>query len=219
MNRDNIYSIAIDGPAGAGKSTVSKSVAKKLKIEYIDTGAMYRALTLKIIEKNVDITDEKKLKNLLNTTEIDFSNSHIHLDGKEVDKEIRRDDVTKKVSDVSAINIVREKMLDAQRNIAKNKSVIMDGRDIGTDVLTDAKYKFFLNASLHERAKRRYEEIKDRKITLSEVENDIKERDYKDINRAIAPLRKAEDAFEIDTTNMNIEEVINFIINFIKEKQ
>ncbi len=213
------FAVAVDGPAGAGKSTVSKVIAKKLGIEYIDTGAMYRAFTLKVLRSGIDIRNEESLKELLDSTEIDFSEGHIYLDGKEVDREIRENEVTENVSDVSSIGAVREKLVDNQRKIAENKSVIMDGRDIGTNVLVNAKYKFFLNASLDERARRRYEEIKDRGLSYEEIREDIRIRDEKDRNREISPLKKAEDAHEVDTTDMDTDEVIQYIIDFIEKNE
>lgn len=213
------YAIAVDGPAGAGKSTVSKEVAKKLGIEYIDTGAMYRALTLKLLENNIDIKDIDKLNKILKETKIDFNDGHIYLDGRLVDEEIRETRVTLNVSDVSALTVVREKLVDSQREIAKNKSVIMDGRDIGTNVLIDAEYKFYLNASLEERARRRYEEIKDRGETYEGIKEDIRVRDDKDKSRKIAPLKKAKDAIEIDSTSMMAKDVINLIIDYVKKDE
>lgn len=213
------FAVAVDGPAGAGKSTVSKVIAKKLGIEYIDTGAMYRAFTLKVLRSGIDIRNEESLKELLDSTEIDFSEGHIYLDGKEVDREIRENEVTENVSDVSSIGAVREKLVDNQRKIAENKSVIMDGRDIGTNILVNAKYKFFLNASLDERARRRYEEIKDRGLSYEEIREDIRIRDEKDRNREISPLKKAEDAHEVDTTDMDTDEVIQYIIDFIEKNE
>ncbi|MDO5707475.1 MAG: (d)CMP kinase [Andreesenia angusta] len=213
-----VYSIAVDGPAGAGKSTVSKIVAKRLGIEYIDTGAMYRAFTLKLINENIGANDLESLKNILKKTEIDFINGHIYLDGKSVDKEIRENNVTERVSDISTIEIVREKLVDLQRNIAKNKSVIMDGRDIGTNVLKDSKYKFYLNASLDIRAKRRYEEIKDKGLSFEEIKKDINLRDEKDKNRLVSPLKKAKDAHEIDSSYMSTEEVVDYIIKYIEKE-
>lgn len=214
------YTIAIDGPAGAGKSTISQLIAKKLDIEYIDTGAMYRALTLKIIKKNVNIDNDNELEHLLNNTKIDFKESHIYLDNIIVDRDIRETQVTKKVSEISKNKIIREKLLILQREIAKNKSVIMDGRDIGTNVLEDSKYKFYLNASIEERATRRYKELKDKKdISLEDVKNDIIRRDNEDMSRENSPLRKATDAYEIDSTSMNIEDVVNCIVGIVKKQE
>lgn len=214
------YTIAIDGPAGAGKSTISQLIAKKLKIEYIDTGAMYRALTLKVMKENIDINNGVQLDRFLNNTKIDFKENHIYLDGIIVDDDIREIEVTKRVSEVSKKKIIRERLLILQREIAEDKSVIMDGRDIGTNVLENSKYKFYLNASIEERATRRYNEIKDKKtITLEEVKNDIIRRDNEDMSRENSPLKKAEDAYEIDSTSMNIDEVVNCIVGIVKKRE
>lgn len=214
------YTIAIDGPAGAGKSTISQLISKKLNIEYIDTGAMYRALTLKVMRENIDIDNENQLYDFLNNTKIDFKENHIYLDGIIVDEDIRDVEVTKRVSEVSKKIIVRERLLNLQREIAKDKSVIMDGRDIGTSVLENSKYKFYLNASIEERSLRRYNEVKHKKdITLEEVKNDIIRRDNEDMSRKNSPLKKAEDAYEIDSTSMNIEEVVNCIVGIVKKQE
>lgn len=210
------FSIAIDGPAGAGKSTITKMIAMELGIEYVDTGAMYRAITLKVMRAGLDIADEAALFNILKSTDIDFRNGHVYLDGQNVDSEIREDEVTKRVSEVAAIKMVRDEMVEKQREIASNKPVIMDGRDIGTNVLKDSRYKFYLDASIEERAKRRYNEIKDRGVSLAEVMKDISDRDEKDKNRTESPLRKADDALLVDTTHMTIAEVKDFVIEHVE---
>lgn len=212
--------IAIDGPAGAGKSTVAKILAKKLGIEYIDTGAMYRAFTLKVINNNLDTKNIKDILKLLKETNINFANNHIYLDGNIVDEEIRQNIVNNNVSKIAKIPDVRKRLVEIQRNIAKNKSVIMDGRDIGTHVLTNANFKFFITASVQERAKRRFKELLkiDNTITLEEVEEKIILRDKIDSTRKISPLKASEDAIIIDTTNKTIEDVVNIMINIIKGK-
>lgn len=216
-------SIAIDGPAGAGKSTVAKSVAKILKFLYLDTGAMYRAVALKALREGIGTKDEVRLTDLVSdiNIEIDYieNEQHIFIDNEDVSDKIRTPEVSIGASDVSSIKSVRLKMVDIQRNIAKQNNVVMDGRDIGTFVLPDADFKVFLTASVDERAKRRFLEqtgkgVKD--ISLEKVKADIEYRDKNDSTRAFAPLIKAKDAVEIDTTFMSIEEVINEIINLVK---
>lgn len=209
------YAIAIDGPAGAGKSTISKIVAERLNLEYIDTGSMYRAVTLKAIKTGTDIADSKKMVELLRDTDIDFRENHIYLDNVVVDKEIRSTAVNQNVSEVAKIGDIREVLVSKQREIARSKSVIMDGRDIGTTVLSDAEYKFYLNASVEERARRRYEESNDQ--TYEEIKADIVKRDEIDMNREISPLVKAEGAIEVDTTSMEIEEVVEYIVRRVGE--
>jgi CMP/dCMP kinase len=215
----NNYAIAIDGPAGAGKSTISKIVAEKLELEYIDTGSMYRAITFKALENNLDFSSADKLVDLLHSTEIDFRNNHIYLDGKAVDKEIRSKEVTENVSLVAKIEEIREILVKKQRQIAENKSIVMDGRDIGTTVLKNAKYKFFLTASVEERARRRYNESEDSEATYESIKIGIIERDKTDMNRDISPLKKASDAVEIDTTDMSIEEVVEYIVKSVNGRE
>ncbi|OHW62961.1 cytidylate kinase [Andreesenia angusta] len=209
------YSIAIDGPAGAGKSTISKIVAQKLGLEYIDTGAMYRAVTLKALSTGTDISDSQSVVELLKDTDIDFRENHIYMDERVVDEEIRSSEVNQNVSSVAKIGEIREILVSKQREIANSKSVIMDGRDIGTTVLSDAEYKFYLNASVEERARRRYEEDKSSQ-SYEEIKRDIEKRDEIDMNREISPLVKAEDAVEVDTTDMDIEEVVDFIVGRVR---
>lgn len=211
--------IAIDGPAGSGKSTVAKEISKKLNIEYIDTGAMYRALTLKAIEEGIDIENTEDIIKLLERTEISFKNNSIFLDGVRVDDEIRRNIINKNVSNIAKIKKVREDMVGIQQELSKTKNIIMDGRDIGTVVLPNAEYKFFLTASVEERAKRRYKELINRgqsEVTYNKILDEIKKRDYIDSTRKIAPLKKSSDAYEIDTTNMTISESVEKIIEIIK---
>lgn len=211
--------IAIDGPAGAGKSTIAKILAKKLNIDYIDTGAMYRAFTYKIFSKNIDVKDTQKIIELLNNTSIDFNNNHIFLDKKIIDKEIRENIISNNVSNIAKIKEVREKLVEIQKQISIRKSVIMDGRDIGTHVLPKADFKFFITASVIERGKRRFEELKkvNKNVNLEKIIEGIKERDRIDTTRDISPLRKSKDAIEIDTTNMTIEEVVYKILNIINK--
>lgn len=218
-NMKNKIRIAIDGPSGAGKSTIAKRVAKELEIDYIDTGAMYRAVGYKILQNEIDLTDQEALIKMLASTEIDFSKGNIILDGEVINDKIRTSEITKMASVCSAILEVREKLVNLQRKMAESKSIIMDGRDIGNNVLTDAEYKFFMTASSQERAKRRWEELKEKgeSVSLEEVEADIIQRDHKDSTRALNPLRKAEDAIEINTTGMTIDDVTNAILNCIRK--
>ncbi|NMA02114.1 MAG: (d)CMP kinase [Clostridia bacterium] len=218
----NFKQIAIDGPAGAGKSSVAKKLAEKLKYIYVDTGAMYRALTYKALKKGVSVTDTKKLIELAKTTLIDFqiddSNvQRVICDGEDVTEAIRRPEVSDAVSVVAAIPEVRESLVIKQRALAKSNNIIMDGRDIGTIVLPDANFKFFLIASLEERAKRRLEEFKSKgyKVTLKGVIDDITKRDKLDSERETSPLRPAEDALIIDTSDLNITQVVNHILNVV----
>ena len=214
-----VFSIAVDGPAGAGKSTIAKRASEVLKIEYIDTGAMYRALTYKVLEKKIDPKDTEKVIEILNKTNIDFIDNHIYLDGLKVDKEIRDNKVSSNSSYIAIIKEVRERMVFIQQEMAKEKSVIMDGRDITTVVLPNADYKFFITATVEERSKRRYKELIEKgesNITLEKIIEDIKRRDKIDSNREIAPLTKTEDSYLIDTTDKSIEECVNIIVSMVK---
>jgi len=210
---EKIMRIAVDGPSGAGKSTIAKAVAKKLDIDYIDTGAMYRAVGYKMLQEGVALTDLDGLQAMLDRTEIDFSQGNIYLDGEIVNEYIRTPEISKQASDCSAIGIVRKKLVDLQQKMGEAKSVIMDGRDIGTVVFPDAEFKFYVTASAEERAKRRYEELigKGEDVTFEQVLTDMNTRDHNDSTREITPLRKADDAIEVDTTEMNIEEVVAHI--------
>lgn len=215
---DNIVRIAIDGPSGAGKSTIAKAVAQKLGMEYVDTGAMYRAVGYKMKEKNVSSEDLEEVGKVLESTEIDFNDGIIYLDGEDVGGKIRTPEMSQIASVYSALPPVREKLLSVQRDIGHRKSVVMDGRDIGTNVFKDAQHKFFLTATAEERASRRFLELKAKgeDVEYKSILEDIEARDYKDINRKLNPLRKAEDAIEVDSTNMTIEEVVEFILDRIK---
>ncbi len=216
--------IAIDGPAGSGKSTIAKAVAKKLSIAYLDTGAMYRSVALKAINLSIDPCDQQSVTEILGDIDIlisvDGENQRIMLDGKDVSDEIRTPEVSRGASDVGVNPNVRSFLVAKQQSIAGNQSVIMDGRDIGTHVLPNATYKFFLTADAKVRAQRRLDEFKLKGIekTFEEVYQDMVSRDENDSNRACAPLRQAEDAILLDTTNMTITEVIDFVINTIQSR-
>lgn len=213
-----VFRIAIDGPSGAGKSTIAKLVAKKLGIDYIDTGAMYRAVGYKMNRESVPFEECDELKAMLDATDIDFVSGDIILDGQIVNTLIRTSEVSQMASKCSALPMVREKLVEIQRNMGSRKSVIMDGRDIGTNVLKDAEYKFFLTASAEERAERRHKELieKGEEITFEEVLRDIQARDHNDMTRALNPLKKADDALEVDSTGMNIDQVTEAILKEIK---
>lgn len=210
--------IAMDGPAGAGKSTIAKIIAKKLNINYIDTGAMYRAITYKCLKNNININNEDEVIKLAKETKIDFKNNNIYLDNNILNEEIRTIDVSNNVSNVAKIKGVRYLMVDIQREIGKRNSVILDGRDIGSYVFPNANYKFFLVATPEERGQRRFKELKEKgyDVTLEKIINDIIKRDKIDSNREFAPLIKAHDAIEIDTTGKTIDEVVESVLYRIK---
>ena len=217
--------IAIDGPAGAGKSTIARLVSKKLDFIYVDTGAMYRAIALYFINNNTDVEDEKELKSALDKIQINISYEngvqHILLNMDDVSKEIRNEKVGNMASKTSAYKPVREKLLDLQRGIAAENDVIMDGRDIGTNILPNAELKIYLTASVDVRAKRRFDELVEKGETpdLETIKKDIEQRDYQDMNREIAPLKQAEDAVLVDTSEMGIDEVVDCIIELVKDRR
>jgi len=210
--------IAIDGPAGAGKSTIAKKIAKRLNITYIDTGAMYRALTYKVLINNVDIYNENEIIRLAHKSDIKFSQQNIFLDDKIVNEEIRSIEVSKNVSHVAKLKEVRQVLVNLQKKIALNQDVIMDGRDIGTHVLPNANIKIFLTASVEERASRRYMELKVKgtSVDLDEIKKDIINRDKIDTERKYAPLVKAQNAIMIDTTGLSIDDVVEKIIGLLE---
>ncbi len=211
---NEIYRIAIDGPGGAGKSTIAKAVASKLGIDYIDTGAMYRAIGYKLAAEAIDLEDAAAVQEMLDRTDIDFVQGTILLDGEDVNDKIRTPEMSVMASKCSALPAVREKLVEIQRAMGMRKSVIMDGRDIGTNVLKDAEYKIYLTASAEERARRRFDELqaKGEDQSYESVLEDIRARDHSDMTRELNPLRKAEDAVELDTTGMTIDEVISRVL-------
>ena len=203
--------IAIDGPAGSGKSSLAKEIAKRLGVLYVDTGAMYRAITLKLLKE-----DESSYEDILKNTKISFEGDKIFLDGRDVSKEIRENEISNKTSEMSKKKIIRDYLVKMQREIASDKDVVMEGRDIGSVVLKDAEYKFFLTADVKTRAMRRYKQIDDDKVSFEEILEDLKVRDYNDSHRENSPLIQTEDAILIDSTDLNAEETIEKIISYIK---
>ncbi|WP_010650701.1 (d)CMP kinase [Oceanobacillus massiliensis] len=216
--KEKSIAIAIDGPAAAGKSTVAKIIAEKLSYVYIDTGAMYRALTLKALKQKIDLEDETAILDLLMDTDIELKQTIngqvVIMDKMDVTKEIRFQDVTTKVSYVAKHAAVRKEMVNRQQNMASNRGVVMDGRDIGTHVLPDAEIKIFLIASVEERAKRRYDENNKKGIPsdMQTLKSEIEERDRIDSSREASPLIKAADAIEVDTTSLSINQVAERIL-------
>mgnify|MGYP002647164549 CR=1 FL=1 len=217
-------SIAIDGPSGAGKSTIAKSLAKELGFVYIDTGAMYRAVGLYVMRNGIDPKDESSVVTILDQVDISITyengTQHIFLNGENVSELIRTPQISMYASDVSALVPVRLKLVELQRKLAKSRSVIMDGRDIGTYVLPYAQLKIFLTASSEERAKRRYEELKAKgeKCSLEQIAADMAKRDENDSKRAFAPLKAADDAVVLDCTFLNPEQVTKKIISLLNER-
>lgn len=219
----NYISVAVDGPAGAGKSSVSKAVAKSLGYTYIDTGAMYRSAALFAIENGIDIKSEsEKLAERLDEIKIDIKyaedGQHIYLNGKDVSKRIRKEDVSVGASDVAVIPEVRAKLVELQREMAKNSDVIMDGRDICSTVLPDATVKIFLTASAESRAKRRYDELCEKGVSCDyeTIKKDMEYRDKNDSERAVSPLHRADDATLVDTTELTFDETVEKIKELIK---
>lgn len=213
-----MYSVAIDGPAGSGKSTVAKMLAKELDISYIDTGAMYRAIAYKA-KKNSAITEED-IKKLLIETDIDYKDGKIYLDGDNISENIRTEEISKIASDISKYKFVREFLVFIQQKIAKKISVVMEGRDIGTVVLKDAKYKFFLTATVDIRAKRRYEQLleKGEIADFEMIREDLINRDYNDSHRENSPLKKADDAYLVDNSNLDLRQTLDYMLDIIRGK-
>lgn len=214
------FIVTVDGPAGSGKSTIAKIIAKKYGFTYLDTGAMYRMIALYALENSISLDDTEAVKDMLKNTKLDIIENQFFLNGKDVSEEIRTPRVSAIVSPVSAIKEVRVKLVDLQREISKGKSVILDGRDIGTVVFPNGDVKIFLVASPEERAKRRLKEYEEKGVEADyeSVLASIKERDYLDSTRKESPLKKAEDAHEIDSSTMSIDEVVEAISKYIDEK-
>ena len=214
INND-IYSVTVDGPSGSGKSTVCKLISNILNIEYLDTGSMYRSLAYFCLKNNINLEDEEEVMHVLNNLEITFESSKIKVNGEFLRDKIRTNDVSMAASKVSTYYSVRERLVEIQRQIASNKAIIIDGRDAGTNILKNADYKFYLDASPEVRAKRRFNEQKD-DLSYETILKDIKLRDEQDKNRKYAPLKRAEDAVYINSDDMNIDEVVEKIIEIIR---
>ncbi len=219
-----IYNIAIDGPAGAGKSTIARRVAKELSFIYVDTGAMYRAMALYLLREGVDRNNKKQIGEICQNAEIsiEYQNGEqiVLLNGENVNAYLRTEEVGNMASVSSAVPRVREKLLSLQRKLAKDMSVVMDGRDIGTTILPDADVKIYLTASSLTRAKRRYLELQEKGAVcnLDEIQKDIEERDQRDMNREISPLRQADDAVLVDSSDLTIEQVVDRILEIFRSK-
>lgn len=217
--------VAIDGPAGAGKSTVAKRLAKELGYTYMDTGAMYRAFAWRVMKEGIDLSDEKKLERVLQDTSIELleqdGRSSVLLDGVDVTDRIRTPELSQLASRVSTSKIVRERMVELQRDMGSHGGVVAEGRDIGTVVFPNAEVKVFLDASSGERARRRFEELRSqgREVTVEETLEEMEQRDRRDRERDVAPLRKAEDAVVIDSTQAGVDGVVGRIMQEIKRKQ
>lgn len=216
--------ITIDGPAGAGKSTVAKLVARRLKFTYLDTGAMYRAVTVAAMDEGVPLLDDQALIAVAKKVKIDIlpqddGSLKINLDGKDVTQKIRSIEVSKNVSFIAKVPGVRAVMVELQRDFSKNNNIVVEGRDIGTVVFPDAEKKFYLDADFKERARRRIKELGQthKKLNEQEISQDLERRDQQDLTRAVAPLKKADDAICIDTTPLNIEQVVNKILSYVQK--
>lgn len=210
--------VAIDGPAGSGKGTVAKILAEICNLVYIDTGAMYRAIAYSTIQNNIDIIEEDKIVELAKKSKIEFIDGKTYLNGIDISKEIRTMEVTRIVSPISSIVKLREILVDMQRKMAGNSNVIMEGRDITTVVFPNADYKFYLDASIDERANRRYKENieKGMDVSLEEIKENISKRDYNDMHKEVGSLTRTEDSIYIDSTNLTIDEVVNKMKDIIE---
>ena len=218
------FNIAIDGPAGAGKSTIAKQLAKELSFIYVDTGAMYRSMALYFMRNGIAKEDEAAISDACKTVEVSIAyengEQQVLLNGENVSKEIRKEEVSKMASATSVYKDVRKKLVELQQKLASDKDVIMDGRDIGTCVLPNAQVKIYLTASVETRAERRYQELQEKGVAcdLEVIKKDIADRDYQDMHREISPLKQAEDAILVDSSDMGIEEVVAAIKNIYREK-
>lgn len=212
--------VAIDGPGGTGKSTIAKVIAEKFNIEYIDTGAMYRAIALKALNNSVSSADEQAVADMLKATEIDFMNSTIYLDGKDVSGLIRTNEISMEASNISKLGCVREKVNQLNKFLASTKNVIMEGRDIGTNVITDAEVKIFMTANPEVRAKRRYNQLLEqgKEANFDEIVSEIEKRDYQDSHRELNPLKQADDAVLLDTSDMSFDENVDAVAEIINSK-
>lgn len=214
--------IALDGPSGSGKSTIARYLSKKLNILYLDTGAMYRATAVKALSLGIDTFDEKGVSTFIDDIDLEIKYvdgvQRTYLDGVDVSEKIREPHVSMAASNISSLKCVRFKMVDLQRKIAQNMSCVLDGRDIGSYVLPNADYKFFITAGVEERTSRRYKELteKGHVVDFEELKKEIVQRDYNDIHRDFAPLKKADDAIEIDTSDMTVEQVVEKVGSYIK---
>ena len=211
--------VAIDGPAGSGKSTTSRLLAHKLGISYLDTGAMYRAVALHFVQNEL-LTSDENLSSIIDSIRIDIKNNSVYLNDVDVSSKIRTQGVSSLVSEVSCLPLVRSKLVEIQRSISRNQSIVIDGRDIGTVVFPNADFKFFVTASIEVRAVRRYEEMKlsDDNIDINQIMMDIRERDRIDSSRSHSPLVKANDAILIDTTDLDIDQQVNRILEIINKQ-
>lgn len=221
--KDEIYAIAIDGPAGSGKSTIAKKLASKLGILFLSTGSLYRAMGLKCKLLNLDPKQEQSAKKILNC-DVDIKyidgTQNVFLDGENVTNQINDEEIGGYASYISQHKCIREKCVELQRQIASMQKIVVDGRDIGSVVLPTAKYKFYLDADVHERAKRRYKDLVSKGIStsLEEVEEELKQRDYNDIHRKLSPLVLCKDAIKIDSTNLSIDQVVDEFLKIISKK-
>lgn len=217
------FNIAVDGPAGAGKSTIAKLVAKKMNLIYVDTGAMYRAMALYMLKQKVDINDDEAVAGACTGADVTIKYEEgiqvVYLNGENVNAFLRTEEVGNTASKTSVVPAVRARLLELQQNLAKNSDCIMDGRDIGTCVLPNANVKIYLTASSAVRAKRRYDELaaKGESCDIEKIQADIEERDYRDMNREISPLKQAEDAVLVDSSYMTIDEVVDRIMEIAEE--
>lgn len=212
--------VAIDGPGGTGKSTIAKAIAEKFNIEYIDTGAMYRAIALKALKEKISSSDEVSVQEMLKNTEIDFVNGTILLDGNDVSGMIRTNEISMEASNISKLGCVREKVNQLNKFLASTKNVIMEGRDIGTNVITDAEIKIFMTANPKVRAKRRYNQLieQGKEADYEEIVKDIEKRDYQDSHRKLNPLKQADDAVLLDTSDMSFDENVDAVAKIINAR-